>query len=765
MRGWILGLIVVLGFAVLVILLQRRGDEDQPSIAAESEQTRPTTGEDSPLVSPEEEAPELLEKMGSEPTARQPLLESHDGSEEEPESLDATLIVRTISETTGVPLEGATVYVLEQEPSANPFQILEEQGEAAFDSFLEDLGKNGLGLHRITGAAGTVEYPVPSGEALVVNAEGSDLLVGKAEQPIPPLASGERREVVVRLPVGNLRYCGRVIDRGTRAPVGGASVSVIDRFGQRVLPQQTDAAGAFGVLSSDRGESERSYLVIEAEGYGPAYGELEPGHDSPARAQIFRLERAAAIVGRVIDGQGEPMTSLAIEAVIERGALLQPLPMWGPHDENPGWSGTTDEDGRFRLNGLPGCVEVQLEVHRPDDHLAPEPIVLTLSPGEERKVDIILEAPVALLGTVIDQDGRAVGNLDLWVEHANSGTPVFFQASVFEEEPFARLKTDAEGRFRMDPALPGRWHIGPPPIEYEMVISGNVWEHRRRKAPPEAKRYAPFAELIEVRPEPTEQAVVLHVQRALFLKGTVVDPDGKAVAKSWVDCRSDSFGVLDGAVSESDGSFVLGPLVTGSYFLQAQVEEGLAPSDEVHAQVGDDGIVLRLRLPGASIRGRVHVEGASLDDVALLACRRSDRRLEETFFGADADGRFEFKDLEPGVYDVIAHVDVRCGFAGGICPSTDPDSLIPIMIEEAATVRVTYKGDEPAAIVRAIRDESFVALGYIWSPGTSSILVVPPGPLTIELAPTDGIHWEPAPARWTREVMAVLGEEPEVVFP
>lgn len=765
MRRWVLGLMVVLGVAVLAILLKKRGDEVQPPVAVEEESATATPDEDGALVSPPANAPEFPEAIPAETTARQPLLESQDASAEEPASPRATLVVRTIAETTGEPLEGVTVDVVKVLPPVELLSVLGGgDGESTLGAFFEDLDKRYLGLHRTTDAGGSVEYPVPPGQAIALTAEGQDLLVGKAEQTITPLLPGERREIVVKLSVGGRRFHGRVLDREKRIPVVGARVSVTEEEDEETLSSvPTDSTGAFEVVVSQR---EDFNVRIEAEGFGPAYGKIRSGHESPATAQVFRLARSASLVGRVLDARREPIEWATVWVRTNREDLFQPVPggflLGSPDDEDPVWSAEADEDGRFRLVALPPRVSLELGL---GDEEHPRMLHLTLAPGEERTMDIVREQEVVLAGQVLDQDGRAVPELELWMNRSDPSEPsAFFSKDWLSANPLHTLQTGPDGRFRQL-LLPGTWRVGPAPEEEGNSLFALLGKSAQKRARVDSERFAPFGTLIEVQPEPGEQESILRVERGLFIRGRVVDPDGHPVGDSWVSSRTSSF-YGRSARCAADGSFALGPLVDGQYFLSASAQAGFRASEEVSARPGGEDLVLHLQRSAGSLRVRV-VEAGRGVGAELWGEKRGDPRSD---FGwsADENGEAEWKALAAGIYDLIATSQAGgIGFASGLSPSGQEEPVVTIELQQSTTVRVTYLGDEPWVLLRGVRDETPVSFGLVRS-GTSGVLLVPPGPLTIEATPMSTLSTleaEPGAVRWSRDVEAVLGEEPEVVFP
>src|SRR5882672_5640410 len=85
-------------------------------------------------------------------------------------------------------------------------------------------------LHKspITGKDGIVEFVLPVGVDLSLNARGDDNNAGYVSREIPKFRPGERRDLTIELPTGNdLHYFGRVLSRQDKSPVVGAAVTVL----------------------------------------------------------------------------------------------------------------------------------------------------------------------------------------------------------------------------------------------------------------------------------------------------------------------------------------------------------------------------------------------------------------------------------------------------------------------------------------------------------------------------------------------------------
>jgi hypothetical protein len=136
-----------------------------------------------------------------------------------------------------------------------------------------------------------------------------------------------------------------------------------------------------------------------------------------------------------------------------------------------------------------------------------------------------------------------------------------------------------------------------------------------------------------------------------------------------------------------------------------------------------------------------------------------------SYRGVSKDGSFEFRNLDPGLYDLIVTTETgSCGGVPALSPSLDADACVTVSLHEGTTVRVTRLGqDSQRGSLRAVQAGAAVAYGSV-APGVSTVLRVPPGRLVIELTALNA-RWEPIGDVQSREVVAVLGQEPEVLFP
>lgn len=86
---------------------------------------------------------------------------------------------------------------------------------------------------------------------------------------------------------------GTVVDEATRAPVAGASVSLLDAAGDVARSTVTDEAGRFRIGHPDRGDTYR--LRVEHIGYATSEGGVRFDSDTQIRMEVLLSSRVLAL--------------------------------------------------------------------------------------------------------------------------------------------------------------------------------------------------------------------------------------------------------------------------------------------------------------------------------------------------------------------------------------------------------------------------------------------------------------------------------------
>lgn len=241
---------------------------------------------------------------------------------------------------------------------------------------------------------GIDEPPVGGSYWMAVYAEGYDpvALDPVVAQPI----SNNPVRTEFRLPPATV-FAGRILATDGR-PLEGAIVVFFSNgevfAGTGRWPSTaTNKAGVYTIAGLG---SEPQCMVVSAPGFAPRVFVMVDLLVASGRLADIVLEPAASIVGRVVDEQGRSVTNAHIQAQPSlkniRG-ILRLVPNLGP-------TTCTDENGRYRLSGLPtGRVSILVfslsEGQRRIGHN-----VVDLKPGETMTLDFVDEGEEATTGAV-----------------------------------------------------------------------------------------------------------------------------------------------------------------------------------------------------------------------------------------------------------------------------------------------------------------------------------------------------------------------------
>lgn len=378
----------------------------------------------------------------------------------------------------------------------------------------------------VTGASGIVELSVPAGKGFTIQASSDDPSLEGTRLDVPALAADERREVTLETARGGRVFLGRVAEREGEAPVRSAVVTLVDKEDEELARTESDASGGFSfrVASFDHDRIVR----IEAPGFAVAFGDLAERHEQPGGEAIFRLNRAAVLFGRVTLADGTASPGSLVLALAKRAHLKQPagvaMPTLGD-DKDLRQGAITDDAGSYRLEGLPASVRLQVGAFVEDESFTSDLLAITLAPGEERELPMVLDPAPILDVLVVDERGAPVPGLELWLAQeswASSGraTPRYFNP---DEDPETKVTSDGAGRCRIDSIAKGAWFLGPAPAASQTGFGAYFFPDARNAAAGK-RTYPAVGQPILVRAG--EQEIMLVLERGESIEGRVVDPEG-----------------------------------------------------------------------------------------------------------------------------------------------------------------------------------------------------------------------------------------------
>jgi hypothetical protein len=352
-----------------------------------------------------------------------------------------------------------------------------------------------------------------------------------------------------------------------------------------------------------------------------------------------------------------------------------------------------------------------------------------------------------LTGIVRDDAGAVVPGLTLWLLRTGS-SPRLHVDSYERDDRVGEAKTDEQGRFTMAKVSPGTWRLCP---EAKMYRDG---------ASIPADATAPFAILVDIQRGEAEHQVELVVHRGLTITGKVLDPDGKPVNNAGIGARTGETWL--GTSCGEDGSFVLGPLLPGSYTLDASpsFHKELARSETVQVEAGAREVVLRLR-SGGTLSGRVVDAGTGEGVASTIAVSQPGNKTEHIYFPrSKADGSFELVGLLPGTFALAATLpDGRTGILRGVDLAAGSKlSDLVISVRAGARLRVRYGGEQSVASIRVEQDGVCFSSDGV-EKGSSKLFTAPAGAVRVVCFLRIG----EARKEIVRELTLKAGEEQELV--
>lgn len=478
---------------------------------------------------------------------------------------------------------------------------------------------------------------------------------------------------------------GIVHDEGGQ-PVRGALVAANSRAlaeGDRV-EGKTDVDGRFALPALTPGQVR---LFAERGGLRPAVwdgGELREG-DAVLDLDLL-LETGQSVAGRVTWPDGRP----AAGAVI---ALQEPLPEaeGSRHVGGSSRGPRAAEDGTFELAGLgqgPYVVSASLR-ERPHGSAEPAGRRPERAAGGSgrfgtrwraraegvaagtRDLVLVLDDGLTVQGSVRDDLGRPLERFAVRAARIEENrVEVELQGEVHDS--FER----PDGTFELAGLEEGTWRVV-------------AWARGHGDSQPAIVRVPSEA-----------RGVALVVPRAAGLAGRVVDPLGRPVPRAEVVLDLPSADVLLGrtvhARSDELGGFHFETVRPGPVLLSARAD-GWAPSaqESLELEAGEARADVELALaPSGRIEGRVRRhDGRPAGHVRVWV--RSLARGASLSLHTDASGRFAFRDLPPGGYDVSATPDEDDLRAAGVAQwAPEHDRHARVELEAGQTVQVELGGPE-----------------------------------------------------------------------
>jgi hypothetical protein len=534
-----------------------------------------------------------------------------------------------------------------------------------------------------------------------------------------PHEIGDEDIVLELSPANDLDFWVRVVDAQTLEPIAGAyntewipfELPTEELPPRWTFPTGPKPSGADGLLHFTGPTWAKQTLRLSIPGHAGIVVHPEEGHEEAAKAFVVTTGRHATVRLHITDLDGLPLAGAIVGLGTKSRRQMRPIP------DNPNevtfyshWSMVTDANGRVVLAELP-----------PDVPLEPvgatfgtkKMAELVLEPGEVRDVEWRVDGGT-LRGIVLDQHDEPVADCELWLKRCLVARPDYFDAQdSYQLE--RRVETDAGGRFAIPMIHGGKWWLGPGLVR------------------PGAQEIAPFAQVVEENGGRLTQDLVLRVDRGLFIAGRVSPPTGEALMAGTIVVEDRERRLSMSAPWNADGTFVVGPLMSGRCYVTAVSASGHAPSRDALVEAGARDVELSLRA-GATIRGRLLDENGALAQGTIRLNQREADSSGKCVQWTHTSGEFELKSVAAGRYALAATSNTRTVALLDpvvVAEGSGPVDVV-LQLSPGGMVSVAYVGLERMGDVSVLKDGVEYSSGKM-ERSSPNLLFAPPGKVNVRL--------------------------------
>ena len=556
------------------------------------------------------------------------------------------------------------------------------------------------------------------------DAEGRFLVTGLGKGPFVVRAEAERApsgseddddEPVTWVARKNaVRPDGTELALVLEPPVGVAG-RVVNDLGEPVerftVQARTKTSGLLAGVGAENttGEFEADDGRFFLEGLRPGEWEAFASAEGHGRAEplplsvpqlegaelVLTLDRAATVVGKVVDPSGQPVAGAKVAPKVTLGdigriALEQAS---GTHLE-----AETLDDGSFELGGLPtGALEL-VASHAELAQSLPAPVELVPA---ERLEGLVLELRTGgrILGVVYDDAGDPWPGQTILVQDPTLSSGQKFGSS------------DGAGEFLFEGLAPG---------SYQVMTFGS---QAPNNAPEDDNDFAAMLGGLKFTMAQVEDGEDTWVElgavpaNPVHLAGRVLaagDPVGGAMVSLFSDGGEGMEG-LKFTTTNSDGRFETELNAPGRYLISVQqvIGTGQQQSVEFLRDVPEvEEHELELVLPVGTVAGRVRGPGGTPVANARVSLAADGPIANGSFTGGnyaeiwtDADGRYELRWLRPGRYSVAAGGAFLGGLFGDTGDTTYGRQVQRITLgEDEELDNVDFRLETPGSITGRVTD-------------------------------------------------------------
>jgi protocatechuate 3,4-dioxygenase beta subunit len=389
---------------------------------------------------------------------------------------------------------------------------------------------------------------------------------------------------------------------------------------------------------------------------------------------IAKVPPTSALEGQVVKDPGSlPVKKAEVQLIAE-----------GQEEEGKTYTGTTDAEGHFRIEGIRagryrafvervGLVEIDKRRKRSAG------TALSFDPRKDISDLVLHMLPAAVVvGRVVDEDGDPMPRADVSVLRYG------YTLGQRHLETAASGTTNDLGEYRIPDLLPGRYLITANPTpDFSNLAAAPA--DKPNGQPKQETAYVPTyypgttdrseAAFLELRAgDETAVNFNLTPSQTFHVRGSVANLGNKN-GRAALSLRAKDSNTEIAELVDKDGKFDLDHVPPGSYTLLARTEnlQSAEMTQQLLEVANSDVNGLRVVLmEGSRVRGKVSVAGNRKADLSslLIFLQPGDRDRTQSFFDRDlvvnptlaqvkSDGAFELKDVPAGNYVVRIEGDPK----------------------------------------------------------------------------------------------------------
>jgi hypothetical protein len=541
-------------------------------------------------------------------------------------------LVGRIVDATGTPLPGAKLIGVCNQTYCSPLNQSSATADAE-GAFSLDTQADG--------------QPIPLNEAVTFQVRLAD-----GQEFDASLVPTGAREVTIKLPT--LKHGGpKGPDQVAPDDLAGIVVDTQGRPIEGVLAHPyswvphlralTDKAGRFRVKVPEQGKIE---IRFTKEGYEPREF---LGQQTGQPGWVVVMGNTTFFEGRLVDASGKPVADVPIRA--NSGQKR----MWGGGIMTECWTdGKSGKDGSYRLYVEPGMYEFQVRASGVGVARMPKQAIAS---DEAKTLNIALDAGVDFEAHVVDaQDGKPIAGFILkdWRNPSVAGT------------------SDARGILKIPAMMPGAFSFGMVQAAgYARWWSDSCLHEWTRFQKADRFGFQRNLDGLDFEIKPGMPPVTIHVEKAVTIRGRVVDPSGEPIAGATVaPALTGSGNSLTGDTrfsveTDQKGAFTMRLPASGEIAYNLVAHDGkfqrwrtwangiLPPFRTKPGDLMED-VTIRLTRP-AIVRGRV-IDAAGQPvtgrEVRASAADKQENRYYDPTTKTRADGTFELRFIRPGAQHI-----------------------------------------------------------------------------------------------------------------